>query len=396
MRWLTINLILDSLVYYTALYMKLFSKILLILPLLFFAVPFFPASAQELHSNYQGTYHGKVIEVLYEDIREIPGTDTEHLYQTITAKILDGPNEGDLVTIENDYLELDKGDKFYFNHNVYIDGSESYGIINIDRKGALLFLFLIFVGTIVLFGRWQGVRALIALAVSFLAIIFILLPGILNGWNPLFASFMVAGGILFAAIFFTHGFNRESLVAYSGTMIAVLLTSFFAVFAVHITDLSGFSSDETIYLNFNTNGALNFTALLLGAFIIGFLGVLDDIAVTQAAVVSELFNSNPNMSRLEVYNRAMRVGREHVGALVNTLVLAYTGVSLPLLLYFNLGPSNFATSINLEIFATEIVRIIVGSVGLVLTVPIVTFFAVRYLKGYTPKHGHSHSHGHHH
>jgi len=225
-----------------------------------------------------------------------------------------------------------------------------------------------------------------------LSIIFILLPGILNGWNPLVASFLVAGGILFAAIFFTHGFNRESVVAYAGTMIAVLLAGLFAIFAVHITDLSGFASDETIYLNFNTGGTLNFTALLLGAFIIGFLGVLDDIAVTQSAVVSELFNSNPEMKKREVYKRAMRVGREHVGALVNTLVLAYTGASLPLLLYFNLGPSSFATSINLEIFATEIVRMIVGSVGLVLTVPIVTFLAVTYLRGHKSQQGHLHRH----
>ena len=355
---------------------------------------FFPITsyAQELHNDYQGTFHGKVLEILDEEMREIIGTDTEHLFQTVKVKVLDGPQKGETITIENDYFELDKGDKFYFNYNIDINGRETYGIVNIDRKGSLILLTLIFVGVIVGFGRWQGVRSLIALTGSFLAIMFILLPGILNGWNPLFASLIVAGGILFLAIFFTHGFNRESTVAYAGTMIAVVLAGLFAVFAVHITDLSGFGSDESVYLNFNTGGTLNFTALLLGAFIIGFLGVLDDIAVTQAAVVSELFNSNPEMKRKEVYKRAMRVGREHVGALVNTLVLAYTGASLPLLLYFKLGPSGFATTVNLEIFATEIVRIIVGSAGLILTVPIVTFLAVKYLKGYKSEHNHSHGH----
>lgn len=365
----------------------------LALTLMACAMPFF-ASAQELHDDYQGTYRGQVLEVVREERREIPGTGTEHLYQTIQAKVLSGPLEGEIITIENDYLQLDARDKFYFNHHVYIDDRESFGVINIDRRDALVLLVVIFVAIIIGFGRWQGVRSLIALFGSFLVIIFVLLPGILNGWNPLFASFLVAAGILFLAIFFTHGFNRESLVAYSGTMIAVVLAGLFAMFAVHITDLSGFASDETIYLNFNTGGSLNFTALLLGAFIIGFLGVLDDISVTQAAVVSELFNSNPNMTRHEVYARAMRVGREHVGALVNTLVLAYTGASLPLLLYFSLGASSFATTINLEIFATEIVRIIVGTAGLILTVPIVTLLAVKYLKGYKSKHGHSHGHVH--
>ena len=227
---------------------------------------------------------------------------------------------------------------------------------------------------------------------SFVAILFILIPGILNGWNPLLASFLVAGGILFAAIFFTHGFNRESSVAFSGTMIAVVLSGLFAIFAVHITKLSGFAAEESVYLNFNTGGTLNFTALLLGAFIIGFLGVLDDIAITQAAVVTELYDTNPEISRIEVYKRAMRIGREHVGALVNTLVLAYTGASLPLILYFKLSPTGFGTTVNLEIFATEIVRIIVGSIGLILTVPIVTLLAVKYLKGYKSKHAHHHHH----
>ncbi|HAQ69693.1 MAG TPA: hypothetical protein DCR48_01840 [Flavobacteriales bacterium] len=130
--------------------------------------------------------------------------------------------------------------------------------------------------------------------------------------------------------------------------------------------------------------------------IIGVLGVLDDIAVTQAAVVTELYNSNASLSRAEVYRKALRVGREHVGALVNTLVLAYVGVSLPLLLQFYTASSSLSMSLNTELFATEIVRTIVGSIGLILAVPIVTVLAVFYLKDYKPKHGHSHSHGHSH
>ncbi len=205
---------------------------------------------------------------------------------------------------------------------------------------------------------------------------------------------MVASVILFAAIFFTHGFNRESAVAYGGTMIAVFLTSLFAIFSVDLTGLSGFATEASTYLNFNTRGALDFTSLLLGAMIIGVLGVLDDIAVTQAAIVTELYNSNPSLSRGDVYKRALRVGREHVGALVNTLVLAYAGASLPLLLHFYTASSSLSMSINTELFATEIVRTIVGSIGLILAVPIVTLLAVFYLKGYKSKHSHSHGHGH--
>lgn len=364
--------------------------------LIFFLLAIFPGFvyAQELYNDYQGTYRGKVLDIVSEEKREIPGTDTSHLYQTISVMVLDGPQKGETLIIENDYLKLEKGDRFYFNHNIYIDGQNYYSVINIDRRISLFVLLAVFVFAVVAFGGWQGVRSLFALSGSFLAIFYILMPGLLNGWNPLVASFLVASGILFIAIFFTHGFNRESAVAYVGTMLAVFLTGLFAILAVKGSDLSGFASEESVYLNLNTSGTLDFAGLLLGAIIIGVLGVLDDIAITQAAVVTEFFDSNPNFTRLEVYKKAIRVGREHVGALVNTLVLAYTGASLPLLMYFYLSPTGFMTAINSELFATEIVRTIVGSVGLILTVPIVTLLAVFYLRGYKSKHHHHHSHHH--
>lgn len=367
--------------------------------LFFLSVAFFVpiiSSAQEVHNDYQGTWRGKVLDVLSTEKQAIPGTDVLHTYQTIEAKVLDGPKQGEVIIIDNDYLELDKGDRFYFNHNVYFDGSESYGIINIDRINSLFFMLLLFIGAVVAFGGWQGARSLLALAGSFLVIFYVLMPGILGGWNPLLISIVVASGILFAAIFFTHGFNRESAVAYGGTMIAVSITSLLAVFSVYLTGLTGFTDESATYLNLNTGGTLDFTALLLGAIIIGVLGVLDDIAITQAAVVTELYSSNPNLSQKEVYFKALRVGREHVGALVNTLVLAYTGATLPLLLHFYTASSSLRMSINTEMFATEIVRTIVGSIGLILTVPIVTLLAVVYLKGYESTHSHSHSHGHSH
>lgn len=363
---------------------------------LLFLLAAFPGSlfAQELHQDEQGLFRGRVIEVISREERQVPGTETSHIFQSIRAEILEGSRKGEVVVIENDYFELDEGDKFYFSHLVDISGREMYEIVNVDRRGALAGLALVFVLAVVLFGGWQGVRSLVALLGSFLAIFYILLPGLLNGWNPILAGSLVAGGILFAAIFFTHGFNRESVVAYGGTMLAVLITGVFAAFSVDIANLSGFYSDESVYLNFSTSGTLDFTALLLGAIIIGILGVLDDIAATQAAVVSEFYAHDPDMTKTQAYTRAIRVGREHVGALVNTLVLAYTGAALPLLLYFQTATANVGTLVNLEVIATEIVRIIVGSVGLVLTVPIVTALAVVFLKGAKNSGAHTH-HAHH-
>lgn len=185
-------------------------------------------------------------------------------------------------------------------------------------------------------------------------------------------------------------------MAFTGTVMAVILTGVLAYLGVELASLSGFASDEAVYLNFNTRGTLDFAGLLLGGIMIGVLGVLDDITITQAAIVSELYNSASHLSRKEVYMKAIRVGKEHVGALVNTLALAYTGASLPLLLLFSTSDSSMGSIINQEIFATEIIRTTVGSIGLVLTVPITTLLAVYLLKGYKGKHhAHVHAHPHH-
>lgn len=349
------------------------------------------AGAQELVNDYQATLRARVVE---SRKKEIPWTGTFVDEQRIRAEILEGDKEGQIITIENDYIQLQRGQRFYVNHLVDIDGTERYVVLNVDRKGGIAIVVGLFVIAVLALGRWQGLRSLLALAGSFLAIFYVLIPGLLAGWNPFVASFIVAAGVLFFAIFFTHGFNRESAVAYGGTMIAVALTALLATIAVSLAQLTGMVGEEVTYLNFSTKGSLDMTGILLGAIIIGVLGVLDDIAVTQAAVVTELYHADPAIKKSEVYRRALRVGREHVGALVNTLVLAYVGTSLPLLMYMSLAEGSFGMLVNLEVFATEIVRTTVGSIGLIMTVPIVTFLAVVFLKNYKPKHHHGHSHAH--
>ena len=349
-------------------------------------------SAQELHQQIQGIWRAKVVEVVKQEERIVPGTDTRSTYQTIKAELLDGERKGETVTIENDFLVIKKGDPFFLYHEVDVDGTERYSVRDIDRRGTLVFFSLIFVLVIVAFGGKQGLRSLLSLAGSFFVILYVLVPGLLAGYPPVLTSTAVAAVILFFAIYFTHGFNRESTVAFAGTVAAVILTGLLAYLGVKFARLSGFASEEAVYLNFNTRGTLDFAGLLLGGIMIGVLGVLDDIAVTQSAVVSELYTTAPGLSKKEVYRKALRVGKEHVGALVNTLALAYTGASLPLLLLFSTSESSLSSIINQEIFATEIIRTIVGSVGLVLTVPITTLLAVYMLRDYKGKHEHSHIH----
>lgn len=373
--------------------MNRLNKITLAILLTLCALSPFQSQAQELIQDKVEIVKAEVVDVLSQEKKNIPGTDVESIYQTITAKILEGDQKGKVVTIENDYLALKQGDRFFLYHSIDgLDGRGSYSVRDVDRQGAIMFFIALFVGVILVFSGKQGVRSLIGLAGSFFVILYVLIPSLLKGYPPVLTSIVIATIILFLAIYLTHGFNRVSTVAFSGTVIAVTLTGILAYFGVVIARLSGFATEEAVYLNFNTNGSLDFTGLLLGGIMIGVLGVLDDIAVTQAAVVSELHDSASHLSRKEIYKKALRVGKEHVGALVNTLALAYTGASLPLLLLFSTSDSSMSSIINQEIFATEIIRTVVGSIGLILTVPITTLLAVYMLKGHKGKQIHTHNH----
>jgi uncharacterized membrane protein len=315
------------------------------------------------------------------------------VYQTIRAEILDGEQKGKTVTIYNDFLELQVSEKFYVRHTTdALFDTESYAVHDIDRLNVLLWFVILFVVVVLFFSGKQGFRSIISLVGSLFIIMYVLVPSLLKGYPPMLTSIVIAVAILFLAIYVTHGFNKQSTVAFTGTVLAVILTGVLAYLGVTLAHLTGFASDEAVYLNLNTRGMLDFSGLLLGGIMIGVLGVLDDIAITQVAVVSEFYKTNPELSRKEVYIKAIRIGKEHVGALVNTLALAYTGASLPLLLLFSNSTSPASIIINQEIFATEIIRTIVGSIGLILTVPITTLLAIYILRDYKGNHVHVHKH----
>jgi len=210
--------------------------------------------------------------------------------------------------------------------------------------------------------------------------VFLLLPGILQGYPPILVAVGVSSLIVGIGSYVTHGFNKTTSIAVLGMVATIAFTGVLAYLAIPFTHLSGFSGEETIYLNLNTRGAIDLAGLLIGGILIGTLGVLYDAAIGQAITVEELTAAGPHLSRREIYRRTLRIGREHVGALVNTLAIAYVGASLPLLLlFYGFGTDSIGFLLNREIFATEIVRAIVGSIGLVLTVPITTAVAAYFL-----------------
>jgi uncharacterized membrane protein len=222
------------------------------------------------------------------------------------------------------------------------------------------------------------------------------MPGILDGYSPILVSIGVASLIIIVGSYITHGFNRTTTAAVIGMIATVLITGVGAYYVVHAAHLSGYNSEEDVYLNFNSKGTIDLVGLLFGGIMIGLLGVLYDIAIGQAIAVEELFRAGIHMTRSQVYKRAIRIGREHIGALVNTLAIAYVGAALPLLLVVQNSTYGIAYAINNEIFATEIVRILIGSIGLILAVPVTTLLASYMLAGHRGEAVGNEEHAHHH
>lgn len=331
---------------------------------------------QELVQDEQFILKAEVLQVLEQEKRLVPGTDVESNYQTIEVRILEGKNEGDVVIIENDYLSLEEGQKFYMRHTIdAISGTDYYSVVEPYRLPVVYFFIGLFLLCVVLFGGMQGIRGILSLVLSLFFIIYILLPGVLNGYSPILLSIGVSSLIIIAGSYITHGFNKTTTSAVIGMVITIIITGILAYIAVNTTNLSGFESEEAIYLNLNTRGAIDFVGLLLGGIMIGLLGVLYDAGIAQAVAVEELSKAGPHLSRKSIYKRAIRIGREHIGALVDTLAIAYVGASLPLLLLFYINNPGINVMLNQEIFSTEIIRTIIGSIGLILAVPITTLIS---------------------
>ena len=323
----------------------------------------------------------RVTGVSNETAEIIPGTNTRAERQTISAEILDGAEKGKAVTFENDYVQLDEGDVFYLRRTTNaLDETDFYTVSDPYRLDILAALAGVFLILLFIFGGLPGLRGLAALGGSFILIFYALIPGILAGHSPIIVAIGVSSLIIIVGSYITHGFNRTTSSAVIGMIITVLITGIGAYVAVQSAHLSGYTSDENMFLNFNTQGAIDMVGLLFGGIMIGLLGVLYDIAIGQAISTEELYRAGKDMTPREIYRRALRIGREHIGALVNTLAIAYVGVALPLLLLIQNSTFGLLYIINNEIFATELIRILVGSIGLILAVPVTTAIAVYMLR----------------
>lgn len=339
--------------------------------------------AEELVQDKQVFEKARVLEVVAQEMRTVDGTDVSTTYQKLRVEILEGNDKGKVVTIDNDYLNLSENEKFYLIHTINsLDGTERYSVGEPYRLPALFALSALFIVVVAFFGGLQGIRGLLSLSASFFFILFLLLPGIIQGWPPALAAIGIASLIVLIGSYVTHGFTKTTTAAVLGMIVTILMTGALAYVAIQTTHLSGFGSEDTTYLNLNTRGTIDFAGLLFGGILIGLLGAMYDAAIGQSVAVEELSSAGPQLSRREIYGRALRIGREHIGALVNMLAIAYVGASLPLLLlFYTASDASIWVTLNRELFSEEIVRVIVGSIGVVLVVPVTTLVSVYLLMG---------------
>ncbi|MET9639752.1 YibE/F family protein [Streptomyces virginiae] len=249
-----------------------------------------------------------------------------------------------------------------------------YSVIDVNRKLPLAVLAGIFALAVVLVGRMRGLFALIALVVSFGVLTLFILPAILQGSNPLVVAVVGASAIMLIALYMCHGLTARTSVAVLGTLVSLLLIGLLGSVFIDWAFLSGNTDDNTGLIH-GLYPDIDMSGLLLAGIIIGSLGVLDDVTVTQTSAVWELHQADPSMGPRSLYRAAIRIGRDHIASVVNTLVLAYAGAALPLLLLFSIANSSMGSVANSELVAVEIVRTLVGSIGLVASVPVTTALA---------------------
>jgi uncharacterized membrane protein len=251
---------------------------------------------------------------------------------------------------------------------------DPYVFADFERRTPLWILIAIFAGLVVATGRLRGLRALVGLVASLGVIVFFLVPAILDGKTPETVALIGAFAVMLVTIPLAHGLGVKSLAACLGTSVSLVLTLVLAETFSDLAHLTGFASEEAIYLRAVTED-ISIQGLLLAGMIIGALGVLDDLTVSQSSTVLALQRANPAQGFGELFRGAVAVGHDHIAATVNTLVLAYVGASLPVLLIFSFGAVSFSDAINTEAVASQIVATLVGSIGLIAAVPITTALA---------------------
>ena len=325
------------------------------------------------------TLQGRVTQIVAQETFETEA-GTQYVQQ-VEVKITKGSLKGQLVvtehgsdTVSNSSSQVKPGMRVIVEHTTGPAGERFY-ISDFVRRPALWTLVLLFIALTVAIGRWTGVRSLIGTAFSVLVIARFILPRILAGQNPVLVSIAGAVLILVPSLYLVYGWQPKTHAAVLGMGICLLITWILAAIFVRWTHMTGFGSQESTFLIVALQREVDLRGLVLSGVILGTLGVLDDVTTTQASAVLELHAANPTLSWRELFRRGMVIGRDHIASMVNTLLMAYVGASLPLFLLLVVYQEPLSMVLNRELMAEEVVRTLVGSMGLILAVPVTSLIA---------------------
>lgn len=360
------------------------------LPIVFFMVllltPLSRLQAQDSLSFQDSYYKARVEQIIEEGSKDANGVTVP--YQIVQIEILDGNLRGKEFTIDHGTIFSIEKDKFVKPGQPVVvvrttgpDLSPVFQIIDSYRLPTLLPFLIAFAVAVVLLSGWRGIGSMIGMAVSVIVIVQFIVPQILAGNDPLIISIAGSMCIMLTTIYLAHGFSLQTSIALVSTLLTLLFTGGLSVLLVKATHLTGLGSEDAYSLKLGLTTIVNFKGLLLGGILIGALGVLDDVTTGLTASVFELKRANAKLSFSELFSAGLRVGREHVSSLVNTLVLAYAGASLPIFIILITNPNNYPlwSIINSETITEEIVRTLSGSFGLIAAVPLTTAIAAWHL-----------------
>lgn len=329
-------------------------------------------------------YRAKVTKILEDKVITIQ--DVNQRYQKLELKIVDPKlkdqpaitlDNGSVLSVNTNYYQVN--DWVYLNQEIDpISNQTSYQIADADRGQAIFFLFAIFIILVLLISSWHGFRSLLSMFISFLIIFFYMLPNLYRGTNPILVVSISTILIIPITFYLSHGLNRKTTSAIIGTLISLFIAIILSIAFIKLGKLSGTTSEESGFLLALKPGFFNFKFLLLSGIVIGVLGVIDDITISQSAIVAQLKSAKVNNKK--IFSQAMSIGKDHISSMINTLILVYAGASLPLLLLFVDSQIPLSQLISFEPIAEEIIRTLIGSIALIIAVPITTLIAIKVIQ----------------
>ena len=258
-------------------------------------------------------------------------------------------------------------------------GTPAYVFVDFVRTLPIIFLAVLYAVVVIAVARWRGLRALIGLVGAYGVLVAFMLPGLVEGKPPLLLALVGSTVIMIGVLYFAHGFSARTSTALLGTMFGLAITALLAAWATNAANLAGVGSHDSATLS-NISDNISISGIILCGLIISGLGVLNDVTITQSSAVWELWELAPETSARQLFTSAMRIGRDHIASTVYTIAFAYAGAALPVLILVMLYERPLGDALTSAELSEEVIRTLVGSVGLVLAIPVTTVIAVLVVK----------------